>query len=172
MKLKLLASMISIGCLLSIPTHTHTLRSQTTSNCQTTLKTGVPPCGCPLIDRNGNSASYNNVTALSNDLEQRSPDPCRNDGVHFECVEYIKRYYSQALQFDISNWTGNATDYFSTANGKRLVCYYNGGIEPPAPDDILVYTGTKYGHVAVVTAVTLPQNSQPGLSGHLKSGHT
>lgn len=32
--------------------------------------------------------------------------------------------------------------------------FQNSGTEPPRPDDLLVFTDTKYGHVAIVTEVT------------------
>lgn len=36
---------------------------------------------------------------------------------------------------------------------RGLIQYRNGGKVPPQPDDLLVFTDTVYGHVAIVTAV-------------------
>ena len=37
---------------------------------------------------------------------------------------------------------------------RGLVQYRNGSTTPPRPDDLLVFTDTKLGHVAIVTSVT------------------
>ena len=56
---------------------------------------------------------------------------------------------------------GNARDFFNPdlqqgeVNARRgLVQYRNGGNVGPEPDDLIVFTDTNYGHVAIVTKVT------------------
>jgi len=55
---------------------------------------------------------------------------------------------------------GHAKSFFDESipdgafNQRRgLVQYRNGSSEPPRPDDLLVFTDTKYGHVGIVTEV-------------------
>jgi len=110
--------------------------------------------------------SYQGVTAYSN-----GPDTGTGNG-YWQCVEYIKRFYSQAMGIDTSGWYGNAWTYYGSASGRGLNAYPNRGTIPPAPGDILVYDkgstiGTQYGHVSIVTAVRsdsidiIEQNANP-----------
>jgi len=110
-----------------------------------------PPCGSVL-------ATYRGVTTQSNGQDQFTDNSCLGRGIYglqFQCVEYVKRFYSQALSVDTSQWSGDAIDYFATASDKGLIAFSNGGGVAPAADDILVFdsSGT-LGHVAIVTSVT------------------
>ena len=106
-------------------------------------------CGQPLAQFPGLNGVP--VTALSNAPDQGTGTSCAG-GPHYQCVEFVKRVYSSLV--DTSKWTGNAIDYYSTANSKGLIAYPNGGSIPPENNDILVFDGDTYGHVAIVTAVT------------------
>lgn len=82
-------------------------------------------------------------------------------GYKWQCVEYIKRFYYEVKHHEMPNGFGNAKDFFDpkVAQGKLnkdrgLIQYKNGGNEKPKADDILIFTDTKYGHVAIVTKVT------------------
>lgn len=82
-------------------------------------------------------------------------------GQKWQCVEFIKRFYYDALDHRMPNGYGHAKDFFDPhiAQGKwnkerGLVQYRNGGNVAPAPDDLIVFTDTTYGHVAIVTKVT------------------
>lgn len=59
------------------------------------------------------------------------------------------------------NVYGNAKEFFDSdvqqgeLNKRRgLVQYRNGGNVKPKPDDLIVFTDTKFGHVSIVTEVT------------------
>jgi surface antigen len=82
-------------------------------------------------------------------------------GQKWQCVEYIKRFYHQAKGHQMPDVWGHARDFFDDAladgalNPRRgLVQYHNGAASQPQPDDLLVFTDTRYGHVAIVAAVT------------------
>jgi surface antigen len=118
----------------------------------TLLSQSVPTCGQEL-------ARYKNVPAFSNGEYTGTGTPCEKDrgiyGLRYQCVEYIKRFYAVALGVDVSKWaTPSAQEYYQTAGAKGLEAFENGGTEPPAPDDILVFAGGTYGHVAIITRVT------------------
>jgi surface antigen len=77
---------------------------------------------------------------------------------YWQCVEYVKRFYLNAMGVDSSGWHGSAWTYYDSAPGWGLNSYQNNGFVPPMPGDIFVYnkgstTGNQYGHVAIVTAV-------------------
>jgi surface antigen len=81
-------------------------------------------------------------------------------GQKWQCVEYVKRFYHQAKGHKMPDVWGHARDYFQEAlsdgalNPRRgLVQYHNGASAKPQPDDLLVFTDTTYGHVAIVRAV-------------------
>lgn len=76
-------------------------------------------------------------------------------GYQFQCVEYVNRFYVQALGHKNMRGGGNAKDYYSTAKSKGLVAYRNGvSTTPPKMGDIICSNGGKYGHVAIVRQVT------------------
>jgi surface antigen len=82
-------------------------------------------------------------------------------GQKWQCVEYVKRFYHQAKGHKMPDVWGHARDYFDpalsdgTPNPRRgLVQYHDGASAKPQPDDLLVFTDTKFGHVAIVTAVS------------------
>lgn len=72
---------------------------------------------------------------------------------YWQCVEYVKRFYTELL--DTSQWTGllSASQYYTNAEARGLTPYPNGGSMPPQPDDILGFSGGIYGHVAIITEV-------------------
>lgn len=118
----------------------------------------VPPCGEPL-------AFYRGIPARSNGDNQFTEDSCEIPerglyGLQYQCVEYVKRFYTEALGVDTSNWRNlNAVDYFENENAENLglVAFMNGGDTPPAPDDIIVFAGStrdSAGHIAIVMNVT------------------
>jgi hypothetical protein len=105
------------------------------------------------------------------------------DGYYFgqkwQCVEFIKRFYYQAQGHKMPDVMGHAKSFFddslpdSSLNPRRgLVQYRNGSTNPPRLDDLIVFTDTKFGHVAIVTAVTgnslevIQQNILSGTRGH------
>lgn len=127
--------------------------------CPTSLwSQSAPACGQQLSA----NAIYKGVPALSNDGAQTTEKDCAVPpigiyGDQYQCVEYVKRFYSVALGVDTSGWTGNANTYYQTAQIKGLQAFANGGSTPPHPDDIIVFEGGAAGHVAVVTGTTQTQ---------------
>lgn len=102
---------------------------------------------------------YKSVPALSNGPYMGTGDSCGvygTDGLQYQCVEYVRRFYREAKGIDTTtqNWRGDAKAYFSTAQNRGLVSYQNNGQVSPLPDDILVFVGGDYGHVAIITEVT------------------
>jgi surface antigen len=82
-------------------------------------------------------------------------------GQKWQCVEYIKRFYHVAKDHKMPDVYGNAKDFFDAnvhqgeLNKRRdLAQYWNGDNVKPEPDDLLVFTDTNFGHVAIVTEVT------------------
>jgi hypothetical protein len=89
-----------------------------------------------------------------------TPDSSYYYGKKWQCVEFIKRYYYDALQHKMPDGFGHAKEFFDPnvkhgrLNKRRgLQQFVNGGDEKPRPDDILVFGGS-YGHVAIVTRVS------------------
>lgn len=113
----------------------------------------LPACGQPL-----QSGTYKGVAAKSNGQYQATGNSCGGRGTYglqYQCVEYIRRFYSQALGVDTSKWGGiNAVDFFSNASNLKLLAFPNGSAFRPQPDDILVFSGDTYGHIAIVSSVT------------------
>jgi hypothetical protein len=81
-------------------------------------------------------------------------------GQKWQCVEFIKRFLYAAKHHKMPDVMGHAKSFFDDTlpdgalNPKRgLIQYRNGSAETPRPDDLLVFTDTKYGHVGIVTEV-------------------
>ncbi len=81
-------------------------------------------------------------------------------GQKWQCVEFIKRFYFDAFGHRLPDVMGHAKDFFDPVlshggyNARRdMVQFLNGGDEPPAPDDLLVFRDTEYGHVAIVVSI-------------------
>ncbi len=120
----------------------------------------VTPCGDQL-----DSAIYQGVVARSNGQFQGKAKSCGGRGsygLQYQCVEYIRRFYGDALGVNTkspSPWASlNAVDFFDNAARLGLTAYGNGeSMIPPASGDILVFNSTTtnpYGHVAIVTDVS------------------
>lgn len=131
------------------------------------------PCGAIL-------ASYKGVPARSN--LNYPYDSCGGRsvyGLQYQCVEYVRRFYHLVKGIETregtmeKRWRGDARTYFNAAAGKGLDAFENGGAAPPLPDDILVFRGGPYGHVAIITAVAddhiefIEQNLSPTGIGRL-----
>ena len=80
-------------------------------------------CGTPL------PPSYKGITAFANGDETSSGDPCVKPdspyGLRYQCVEYVKRFYAQALGVDVTRWWYDAYDFYDAAGDLGLVEYPN-----------------------------------------------
>ncbi len=74
-------------------------------------------------------------------------------GLKWQCVEFIRRYYYDALGISFSA-RGHAQDYFLDAESHGLTAFVNENTEKPQRNDLFVahYGGT--GHIAVISEVT------------------
>ncbi len=87
-----------------------------------------------------------------------------NLGLKWQCVEFVKRYYYEALNHKMPNPWGHAKDFFNPAlrdgqmNPDRgLLQFKNGGKHQPQVHDLVVLGsswGNSFGHVAIITEVT------------------
>ena len=85
-------------------------------------------------------------------------------GQKWQCVEYVKRFYYDALSHKMPSVWGHAADFFDPEvqhgeinPARGMLQYQNGESIPPQPDDLIVFRHSKYGHVAIVTKVTEDQ---------------
>jgi len=81
-------------------------------------------------------------------------------GQKWQCVEFVKRFYYEALHHRMPEVYGHAKDFFDPnlehgrLNKERaLRQYWNGRDNKPKVNDLLVFTNSKYGHVAIVSKV-------------------
>lgn len=112
--------------------------------------------------------SYRGVVARSNYVGGCEPSPecffgieaprtMGTYGYQYQCVEYVVRFYASALRYPGLRGSGDAIQYWNgphTDAARRLERYANGGTVPPQPDDMIIFEGGRYGHIAVVRAVT------------------
>jgi surface antigen len=86
-----------------------------------------------------------------------------NLGLKYQCVEFVKRYYYEALNHKMPNSYGHAKDFFTAgikdggySKQRNLNQYTNSSSSKPKVNDLLVYSGTQwnpYGHVSIVSKV-------------------
>jgi len=150
------------------------MKSHTLSVCTVALvckSLSAQPCtpgafhpGCVLDTFKNVEARYNGASAM------RTCCGTGYDGLQYQCVEYIRRFYRVAKGCDVGTncdtkkWEGkaHAKDFINKASQFALEKHINGAtFFPPAVDDIIVlcdataadqcdFRKTKYGHVAVV----------------------
>ena len=85
-----------------------------------------------------------------------------NYGLRWQCVEFVKRYYADALGHEMPDTYGHAISFFdpSVADGeinqqRGLQQHTNPSAAQPAPGDLLVFDAwilNPYGHVAIISA--------------------
>jgi len=87
-----------------------------------------------------------------------------NLGLKYQCVEFVKRYYYQALNHKMPNSYGHAKDFFISnikdgeINKQRnLTQFTNPSKSKPRVSDLVIYSGTplnNYGHVSIISKVS------------------
>jgi surface antigen len=98
--------------------------------------------------------SYRGVDAKSND------GGWNNIGCgRYQCVEYVNRFYLEAMHFNVGSWHGSGNEYYGSAEEKGLRVFDQNGTFEPIEGDILCFEGGSggYGHVAIVEHVDAPE---------------
>ena len=107
----------------------------------------MPACGTGL-------ASFDGDTAYSNGSYTGSGTSCNGHGTYgyqYQCVELVMRRFKRKWGL---HWYGNAKDLLVNAPRASVDVFNNGdGAHKPVPGDMLVWTNSTYGHVALITAV-------------------
>ena len=112
--------------------------------------------------------SYRGVVARSNYVGACEPSPgcffgieaprtIGTYGYQYQCVEYVVRFYASALGYSGLRGSGDAAQYWNgplTDAARRLERYDNGGATAPQADDMIIFGGGRYGHIAVVREVS------------------
>ncbi|WP_299397616.1 CHAP domain-containing protein [uncultured Gelidibacter sp.] len=115
------------------------------------------------IDSFNGVAVYYNGNVGNVEGRQLAPDGY-NLGLKYQCVEFVKRYYYEALHHKMPNSYGHAKDFFiaSIKDGKKnpqrnLTQFTNPSKSKPKVNDLVVYSGTRfnpYGHVSIISKVS------------------
>ena len=112
-------------------------------------------------------AKYGDIIGVYRGVKAFSNGPCtaKFEGIYegqncalpknrnYQCVEYVKRFYKEAMGIDTHGWYGNANQYYGTAREKGLKAYPNGGSIAPQAGDILCFDDGGLGHVAIIMEV-------------------
>jgi CHAP domain. len=116
------------------------------------------------IDNYKGVAVYYNGKNIENNFGRHYSTDGYYYGEKWQCVEFVKRFYYDAMRYRMPDIFGNASDFFDPdvpqgkINHRRgMRQYRNGGNVKPEADDLLVFTGSQYGHVAIITSVTLDE---------------
>ncbi len=86
------------------------------------------------------------------------------DGYYYgqkgQCVEFVKRFYYEAIKHRMPNVWGHAISFYQKGlkdgglnKDRNLLQYNDGSSMLPTFNDILVFPISKFGHVAIVTNV-------------------
>ncbi len=113
---------------------------------------------CESYQDCGESATgeYGCVRGSYRSVEAKSNGGWTGSGCgYYQCVEFVKRYYSNAMHFTTSGWTGNGNMYYGSAEAKGLRAFAQDGTTAPKENDILCFGGgpSGYGHVGIITEV-------------------
>lgn len=116
-----------------------------------------------VIDQyNGVPIYYNRDTY--NSMGRHIAEDGYNYGMKWQCVEFVKRYYYDHLHHAMPDTYGHAKHFFlrDISDGavnisRNLRQFKNGGVYRPQVNDILVFEGKHYGHVAIVSRVLRDQ---------------
>lgn len=131
--------------------------------------------GAEIDNYKGVAVYYNGKSNENNYGDNYSADGYYY-GEKWQCVEFVKRFYYEVKAHRMPDVFGNAKEYYDPAvpqgklNHRRgLVQYRNGGNISPQVDDLLVFTGSRYGHAAIISSIgadniEIVQQNAPGYS--------
>ena len=115
--------------------------------------------GEPVDSMNGVIVYYNGD--IGNVCERNLTEDNYNLGLKYQCVEFVKRYYYQHLHHKMPDSYGHAKDFFDrdVADGEKntrrnLIQYSNPSKTKPKVNDLIVFDGNPYGHVAIISDVS------------------
>ncbi len=98
-------------------------------------------------------ATYRSVVANSNGTDVGCSNGSSSYGYKYQCVEFVKRFYGEAMHFSSTPWSGDGVDYYGSAATKGLRQFADGGSVKPKENDILCFSGNTFGHVGIITEV-------------------
>ena len=108
----------------------------------------APACGTVI-------GSYDGTNAYSNGSKTGTGVGCAGQGafgLQYQCVELVMRHFKTHWGL---KWAGNAADLLANAPAGDVDVRYNGdGAHMPVAGDMIVWTDTAWGHVALVTSVS------------------
>lgn len=121
-----------------------------------------PQIGGVIDQFNGVDVHYNG--SVGNVSGRNVTKDGYNIGQKYQCVEFVKRYYLEALNHRMPNSYGHAKDFFdpNVKDGKRnrdrnLIQFTNPSRSKPKVSDLIVHKGNRfnpYGHVCIISKVT------------------
>jgi surface antigen len=124
---------------------------------------GAVLCSPPLSCGAALGPQVLGVGPVYNSIEQGTTNDCdmtttKPYGDRYQCVEFVSRFYSQALHVDTSTWSDGASAYWRSPAAKGLIAFPNGATPvKPALNDIMFFApfgDDTAGHVAIVQSVT------------------
>lgn len=117
-----------------------------------------PEIGAVIDNFNGVAVHFNGP--VGNVSGRNTAPGGYNLGQKYQCVEFVKRYYFEALGHKMPNPWGHAKNFYdpAVADGRPnpargLTQYRNGGRGRPQAEDLIVFGGGMYGHVAIISEV-------------------
>jgi hypothetical protein len=99
--------------------------------------------------------TWDGTDAYSNGEDTGTAMSCAGSGSFgedYQCVELVMRYFQ--THFNLW-WDGNANQLLANAPASTVDVFYNGDTHMPVPGDLIVWNDDKYGHTALITAVSV-----------------
>ena len=97
--------------------------------------------GAPMVTAYSNGAFTGGMAAVplcgSNPALLPGQTKPGQDGLEFECVEFVRRFYREAKNVPTSAWRADGKDFYLRPPYFGLVGYPNGGNIAPQLDDIV-----------------------------------
>ncbi|MFT4546663.1 MAG: hypothetical protein ACI8XO_002557 [Verrucomicrobiales bacterium] len=113
-----------------------------------------------ILDSHREIEIYYNGAKFKQDHGSHSSKDGYYYGKSWQCVEFVKRFYFDAKGHRMPNVWGHARDFFkpglpdgSLNVDRGLLQFENGGSSAPRVDDLVVFRGGSFGHVAIVSKV-------------------